>query len=321
MILESGGQMTCSPVAAAETYKKYKTCFTLEALTRLASSWNNLHASTPIKIKGRTRMQIWHDLNTKLKDTCNDSDRESCWVTNLKADSIPVIAKSVRPSRPSSWDKNPNEWLSNIDIENVMFQYNELKSNGYYFLGVFAIDFAEKDAFGRCLYEEICSLNIFNLRKKKIKYVGLITNLDKHNEPGSHWTSTFVCIDPYSPSFGAFYYDSVSRAPPKEMVVFMNDLKKQADVITSTLLNKMHKRSPKKIYQFRLSYNKKQDQYGNNECGMFSIYYQMNWLKYLEKDPDALFEEVIAGKISDKLMNDYRSIIFRKRKYIKKTAS
>ena len=47
------------------------------------------------------------------------------------------------------------------------------------------------------------------------------------------------------------------------------------------------------------------------------MYYQMNWLKYLSTNPNVQFEDVIAGKISDKMMNDYRSIIFRKRKHIK----
>ena len=322
---DSGGQMQCSPVSA-ETYKKNKTCFSLEALQRLAITWNNTHKNHPINIKGKSRNKIWKDLNDRLKEICGTGEtKESCWVDSLKVSSIQVVAKNLRPERPASWDKNPSEWLSNIDIENVMFQYNELQ-NGYYFLGVFAIDFAEKDAFGRCLYEEICTLNIFNLRKKKIKYVGLITNLDKHDEPGSHWTSTFICIDPYSPSFGAYYYDSVSRAPPKEMEKFMNDLKTQAANIVTDLRNKNNNKNnnkskstenSQKIYDFRLAYNKKQDQYGNNECGMFSMYYQMNWIKYLGANPSTQFEDVIAGKISDKMMNDYRSVIFRKRKHIK----
>jgi hypothetical protein len=313
---ETGGQMQCSPVSA-ETYNKNKTCFSLEALQRLAATWNQIHKDHKIKIKGRSRNTIWKDLNIRLKDLCSGNDKESCWVDSLKVATVPVVAKNLRPSRPASWDKNPSEWLSNIDIENVMFQYNEL-NNGYNFLGVFAIDFAEKDQFGKCLYEEICSLNIFNLSKKKIKYVGLITNLDKHDEPGSHWTSTFMCIDPYSPSFGAYYYDSVSRAPPKEMEKFMNDLKSQATHIIANLKAKTkNKNNSKKIYDFRLAYNKKQDQYGNNECGMFSMYYQMNWLKYLNSNPNTQFEDVIAGKISDKMMNDYRNVVFRKRKHIK----
>ena len=316
---EKGGKMQCSPLAADTVYKKYKTCFSLDALKRLAITWNTQNPTNSIKIRGSSSTRIWSDLNKKLEDKCSGNDKESCWVSTLRADSSSVIAKSLRPSRPSSWDSNPSEWLSNIDIENVMFQYNELKSNGYKFLGVFAIDFAEKDEFGRCLYEEICSLNIFNLRKKKIDYVGLITNLDKHDEPGSHWTSTFICIDPYSPNFGAYYYDSVSRPPPKEMQKFITDLKTQADIITNDLNTKT--RNHKQVYTFRTAYNKKQDQYGNNECGMFSIYYQLNWLKYLETNPTAKFEDVIAGKISDKMMNDYRSIIFRKRKYIKNKAT
>jgi len=311
--MNNGGEMKCSPVTAEE-YKKYKTCFTLEALRRLAVSWNKQYKNKLIKINGRTRIQIWNDLNKNMETICSGTDKESCWVSNLKADSVPEVANNLRPLSPSSWIKNPNEWLSNIDIENVMFQYNELKDNNYKFLGVFAIDFAEKDKFGSCLYEEICSLNIFDLRKKHIKYVGLITNLDKHDQPGSHWTSTFICIDPYSENFGAFYYDSVSRPPPKEMDKFMKDLQSQANIIVNEL--KM-KNSKKHVYDFRLAYNKKQDQYGNNECGMFSMYYQINWLRYLESTPNAKFEDVIAGKISDKMMNDYRKTIFRSKKYIK----
>lgn len=319
--MDTGGEMKCSPVTAEE-YKKYKTCFTLEALKRLAVSWNKqynkLSTKKPIRIIGRTREQIWSDLNKNMENICSGTDKESCWVSNLKADSVPEVANNLRPFSPSSWIKNPNEWLSNIDIENVMFQYNQLKNNNYKFLGVFAIDFAEKDKFGSCLYEEICSLNIFDLYKKnKIKYVGLITNLDKHDQPGSHWTSTFICIDPYSPNFGAFYYDSVSRPPPKEMDTFMKDLQSKANIIINEIKAKKSKTTNTPVYEFRLAYNKKQDQYGNNECGMFSMYYQMNWLKYLNSTPNAKFEDVIAGKISDKMMNDFRKTIFRSKKYIK----
>ena len=313
------GQLQCSPVSAGN-FNKHQSCFDLDALKRLAIKWNDLNKSNNsnlIKINKRTRSQLWSDLNKQLEKKCNGVDKESCWVSTLKADSETVVAKHLRPPKPLSWNKNPNEWLSNFDIENVMFQYNVIPNTQYRFLGVFAIDFAEKDQFGKCLYEEICSLNIFSLLKKRIKYVGLITNLDKHDEPGSHWTSTFICIDPYSPSFGAYYYDSVSREPPPEMNRFMNDLKKQADSIVADLQNAKPSKHYKTLYQFRLAYNKKQDQYGNNECGMFSMYYQINWLKYLEKNPNATFEDVIAGKISDTMMNRYRNIIFRAQKHIK----
>jgi hypothetical protein len=69
----------------------------------------------------------------------------------------------------------------------------------YQFLGVYPIDFEGKDEFGECLFKEMCSLNIVKLYEKGIRYIGLITNLDKHNQSGSHWTSLFVCIDPSKP--------------------------------------------------------------------------------------------------------------------------
>ena len=114
--MDSKAKLQCSPVTAGN-YKKYKTCFSLAALQRLASSWNTQNKNTPIKINGRSRTQIWNDLNDKLKNKCTGYDKESCWVDSLKVAAVPVVAKNLRPSRPASWDKNPSEWLSNIDIE------------------------------------------------------------------------------------------------------------------------------------------------------------------------------------------------------------
>ena len=65
---------------------------------------------------------------------------------------IKLIEKTeLRPEMPAQWYKNPIEWLSNYDIDDVMVQYNNEKKYCYSFLGVFPIDFSEEDKFGRCV--------------------------------------------------------------------------------------------------------------------------------------------------------------------------
>ena len=44
------------------------------------------------------------------------------------------------PSKPSSWSKNPNEWLSNYDIKHVLDQYSDTYKH-FAFIGPTPIDF------------------------------------------------------------------------------------------------------------------------------------------------------------------------------------
>jgi hypothetical protein len=215
---------------------------------------------------------------------------------------LPEVKKRLKPAKPLKWYEKPNTWLSNYDIEAVMRQYEDDASNFYKFLGVFSIDFATQDSFGRCVVNEVCSLDILKhykpTSKKPVKFVGLITNLDKHDEPGSHWTSLFVCVDPTLPCYGAYYYDSTSNEPPSDMKQFMKRLREQALTAYPTK-------------KFREAYNNKQDQYGNNECGMFSMIYQIRWLAALKANPNLVFEDVLRTKITDKQMNELRDVLYR----------
>ena len=95
-------QMQCSPISAMN-YKKNKTCFSLEALQRLAQSWNETHKNHQIKIKGRSRNTIWDDLNSRLKDVCGTGDtKESCWVDSLKANSVAIFSGTSKDTETQS---------------------------------------------------------------------------------------------------------------------------------------------------------------------------------------------------------------------------
>ena len=284
----------CSP-SAKKNFEKDNSCFDKESLIRIA---------TLLNIRGlanKSKQRIWREINERMTKQCNGSGREWCWIDKLgtAAKSDPVISKSIRPAKPGKWYKNPSTWLSNYDIMAVMKQYDDDKASNYKFLGVFPIDFTVKDTAGQCMYSEICSLDITKYIKKNIKYVGFVTNLDRHDEPGSHWTSTFVCIDPTMKSYGAYYYDSVSRTPPQEVKNFMENVKKQ--------LQTKYPGSP----NFKIQYNVYQEQKGNNECGMFSMLYQLRWLHALKKNKAATFEDALKVKMTDADMQKFRDVLFR----------
>ena len=54
------------------------------------------------------------------------------------------------------------------------------------------IDFDEKYSMGSCIVDELCTLNLNSVKKRNKKRIGIVFNLDKHNESGSHWVAMFI---------------------------------------------------------------------------------------------------------------------------------
>jgi hypothetical protein len=291
--------------------------FSKQSLIKLIEAWNKYKADKIVYKRTDTITKLSDALNEKIRPICDDK-QYWCWTGALskiaKDDKTKQIIKMIadyelRPEMPKEWAKNPIEWLSNYDIEDVMMQYSKDKKYKYAFLGVFPIDFSEEDKFGRCLYSHICSLNVQTYVRKGIRYLGLITNLDKHNQSGSHWTSTFIIMDPKNKSFGAHYYDSNAKPIPSYVRKFINTVKK-----------KMNELYPKT--KFRITYNNRQHQKKNTECGMFSMIFQIRWLNLLLNckklkiaDPykDAHLPAMIVSEnhINDDIMVENRKYLFR----------
>ena len=294
----------CSPTSV----KKDGGCFSRNSLINLVKAWNETYTANKIKYNTKTtNKELWNLLNKKMTPICKEGN-DWCWPSALKEISKKpqvkkvvnqIAEKELRPEKPEEWLENPKEWLSNFDIENVMKQYNDNPEFNYYFIGVFPIDFSVIDGFGKCLYSEFCNLQIKKYINKGIKYIGLITNLDKHDQPGSHWTSTFIVIDPKLKSYGAYYYDSTARTVPKYVVDFLKGIKTQADLLY-----------PNKT--FSVYYNKKQHQKKNTECGVFSIIFQLRWIHKLQKNKDTMFPDIINDdRINDDNMNKIRDSLYR----------
>jgi hypothetical protein len=285
-------------------YKKDKTCFTRGALNRLAKAWNDTNPSSPIKnVHKLSKIDLWHAINAKMDNICKGDHKEACWVDNLEGmRPSKEVAKSLRPVKPSEWNANEYTWLTNFDIEAVMDQYDYdiNKSYKYKFLGVYPIDFQAKTFFGKCLFEEFCAINVANYYRKGIHFIGLITNLDRHDQSGSHWTSLFVCINPQLPSFGAHYYDSVGSRPPSEIMHFVNTIQQQVLQIPGS------DRVP-----FKFNINKNRHQRGNTECGVFSMDYQLRWIHALKENPKITFNKIVDIKLNDEEVHKLRNILYR----------
>lgn len=255
----------------------------------------------PVCGAGRNVEGCWVD--TLIGETATSTDALA--IGGRRIHGILPVLSSVKPRKPKEWAKEPFTWLTNFDIEAVMHQYERDAAPAYRFLGVYPIDFAGRSAFGTCLFAEICSLRVAPLIKRGVKYLGMILNLDKHDQSGSHWTSLFICLDRAAPAFGAYYYDSVARKTPQEVTQFIETIRGQlAGVYGADAVGPD---------QFKTDYNRNQHQYANTECGIFSMIYQIRWLNLLERRGRAAvtFADVVNIQMTDKDVHRLRDVLYR----------
>jgi hypothetical protein len=266
------------------------SCFDFEALVKIAKSWNKDHPKSEDKIKipvrdnHKNKKTLWNHIDRKLRGTCTT---EWCWI---EQDFVRKVGNSelealFRPKMPRSWRKNKYEWLSSIDIESVMSQY-EGKYPDFKFIGPVPIDFDYQYEFGKCIVNELCKINLKNLLKRKITKVGIIFNLDKHDQPGSHWVAMYMDLNKKV----VYYFDSYGSSPPSEVQVLIERLQEQSEELG---------------FELKYDYSKIRHQYENSECGVYSIYFITQLLE--EKKT---FSSMQKHRISDKVVNDKRNYFF-----------
>jgi hypothetical protein len=281
--LKNKKKINCSPKPKGEI-NDY-SCYTNKSLFELRDRWNARHPD--VKIETNSPKEIHNRISNYLKDVCNN---EACWLKqkghfgNLESD----LADSFAPESPQEWKKNPNEWLSSIDIMKVMRQY-EKAYKCFDFIGPSPINFDTKKLYGECVWEELCKFNLQSLIKKGKTKIGIIFNTDPDYKPGQHWISMFINIKKKK----IFFYDSTGDAPPNQIMQLVRRIKNQG-------LN-----LKKRLY-FKFDCNKGiEHQYGNTECGMYCIYFIVNMLE------DKLTSHDIKNHIlKDEYMEKFRKIFF-----------
>lgn len=297
------------------------SCYNQTNLTKMANDWNKYLDNTflqggkskdiksnkdKFKIKNiekkdsKTLWNIINYINTKFFNCQN----EYCWsnLPYIKGKSS-LLAQFI-PRKPRVWLKDNNTWLNTNDIENVLYQY-EKRFPEFKFLGVSPIDY-NYQYYGNCVSEEICHLDIkkqFNEKKKNL--LGIIFNLDRHNEPGSHWVAVFANLKKKE----VYYYDSYGLRPPYEIRVLMRDITQLGNFISEEDLNKSKTgecldNCNLESNVFKSYYNNVRHQYKNSECGVYSMHFIISFLE------GQTFDQIINNIITDDEINKFRDIYY-----------
>ena len=270
---------------------KQSSCLDLNTLVTLKQFWNKRHPDH--QIRTRKKENMWNEIKQKMSDSCN---HEMCWIDSV----IPSKLKQEKlkrelfvPNMPDSWKSNSTEWLSSVEISDVLKQYEETYDD-FVFLGPSPIDFDSANIMGInngdiCVWPELCNFNLNAHITNNVKKIGMVFNLDKHYQGGSHWVSMFLDI----PSKKLFYFDSAGTGPPEEIKRLCEKIKAQAEKLNIVL---------------NVTDNKDiQHQKYNSECGMYCLYFIISLLT--KKHNVNYFKKKI---ISDNLVKQFRTIYFNK---------
>jgi len=309
-------KMNCSPETKNKTPLDH-TCFTKNALEILKKSYNKRNHDSPEKqITENDPAKIWEQMQEKIPEC----EKETCWLNQIPDDSLKMKMKEhfFAPFQPSEWKQNPVAWLSNYDILDVLEQYEKAHST-FLFLGPTPIDFDDpiSNVFSnkkKCVWEELCQLSIQKEYNKGKRQIGIIFNLDKHDEPGSHWVSMYINLE-NNPHPFIFYFDSTSAKIPDKITTLKNRIQKQWLEMPE---NKGHRKL--NFYQNLNTNHQKQ----NTECGMYSLFFlitmltrELNLPDKLDKPKKLSFSELLKlflgpKRITDKQMQQFREIYYNK---------
>ncbi len=276
-------KLNCSPKDKNQV-KEY-TCYTDNDLQKLRNMWNARHPDK--KIMTNDSKEIWSLLKNYYSKICN---KESCWVRQMTKGTKmeKELLESFSPTSPIEWKKNPNEWLSSIDIIEVMNQY-EKTYKCFDFLGPSPIDYDTHKLYGECVWEELCHFSLADQIKNGKTKIGIIFNTDTHDRSGEHWISVFINIKKAS----IFFFDSAGNKASSQIMKFVNMVVEQGHNLSTPINFKFDQNYPV------------EHQYKNTECGVYSIFFIIHML-----------EDKITGhylkthKLKDEYMQQFRKVYY-----------
>ena len=190
----------------------------------------------------------------------------------------------MRQSLRRNGKKTPDEWLSSVDILNVMKQYEAAHPN-FEFLGPSPIDYDKHVLYGECVWEELCNFDIKRYIRRNVNKIGIIFNLDPHYKEGSHWVAVYIDIKKQH----IYFFDSYGEPPHRQIKKFMNLVTRQGKSLD---------------INFTQYENKKRHQYSDSECGMYCLYFIISLLE------GTSFKTLKNKKLSDKTMLRLRKKYF-----------
>lgn len=256
------------------------TCLSASQIEEMRVAHNRKY---PNKIISQSTPEQVH---TQLKEAeagrCN---AERCLVKEYL--SPKVVKEQFAPRKPKLWKKKPKAWLADSEIQDVMNQYE--KNSNFAFYGPSMIDYDFKYKTGKCECQALCKFSSAEHIQKGKPLVGVVFNLDKHNEKGSHWTALFLDLN----ESVVMYFDSAGDPPPPEV---------------KRLVTQMQETIPPGHTVPRFTYNSMEHQKGTSECGMYSMYFLITSLRANSRA--GIFKEFNDTRIPDAKVAELRNVYF-----------
>lgn len=270
------------------------SCLTLNYVALISRMWNISHPEDPkpIRVDGASKRDMLRRLKTKTGLEEYMFDRLDFLPGKLARD----VSAAFRPRQPASWVRNEYEWLNTGNIENVMRQY-EARYRSFKFMGVHPIDY-DTIRNGRCIVSDLCQLDVAELMADGKTRVGFVFNLDRHDQPGSHWVALYCGLNPKRKMFGVYYYDSVAKPPPMQVRSLMRRVCSQVADVWS--------KDPSKASKFQSDHNRVRRQFKNTECGLFSMHFL---IRSMSSNHD--FSRVCKSMGSDEEVHALRNMLYR----------
>lgn len=274
---------------------KNDSCLDNSLLLKIGNILNEYHKAD-ININNSRKM-LHKEISDKISQI-SSCESERCWLTiqeiirHLSPEELKLFKNSFKPKMPSSWKNKPNEWLSTSNIDDVLNQMVN-KYPKFHSYGALPMDFEKKEKEGTCISGNLCNIDLKEHYRNQKHNIGIVFNLDNHDEPGSHWTAMYVELEPCcrkEPS--AYYFDSVGTKPTKEVHKLVSKLKDQYKSI--------------KNKELEFLYNDIPHQKKNTECGIYCLHFLETMLKGND------FDDYIQNKRGDEYMQKFRSYFFAK---------
>ena len=301
-------------------------------------SLNNYNANKILNLLNKN-IKILISLNNKQSYKNPRPDIPSKYWIWMKVEKITkILNKKKTPKMPSEWcsnkeklDKAVNnnsnfnlEWLSNEDIDNVLYQYENIYPN-FKYLGTLPIDW-QKTYNNKCVIHKFtnqrnpwskynsknkfCSIDLNDSSLSNKNTFAMVLNTDVHNKGGQHWFSLYMKLNKNKTNGELFIYDSASSS------------KNTGGNYINELIKSLKKKYNLDVYRNSIKSQIK----SNSECGMYSIYFILTMLDAENcnynntcldnniTDAKYVFNTYFNNpnnKIPDTLVANYRNILFQ----------
>lgn len=269
--------LQCNPRTLRETRT---TCLPHAMLLRLRDTWNDRNPTDRIPLNPRTKEFIWAELRRRMRKEYKCAT-EFCAVKELADPTLQAQATAYfRPEKPAEWERDPLTWHDTMSIARVMEQYEDAYPH-FEFIGPVPIDFdARLPGWGKCVVDELCSLDLKAMHRRGEHAIGIVFNLDPHNKPGSHWVCAYIDLL----AGAAYYYDSYGMEPCAEIKRLLRRCREQGCE--------------------RIVWNDIRHQRRESECGTYCMYVIISMLK------GHSFADICKHRIDDATMNAFRDLLY-----------